>query len=192
MAKTIGKYFIAIVPEGEIQQHATELKEQLGVNFNLKYALKSPAHVTLKMPFNWNEAKEEKLNGLLKSFCENREAFKLRYSGFDRFGRRVIFINVKEAPALFALQLALSKYCKTDLNLVEELSDRAYHPHMTLAFKDIKTAQFDVYWDFIKKQKIEARQEITDIALLKRIEGKWVVVSRFELGGKIRKWTDDR
>lgn len=183
MAKSIGKYFIAIVPEGEIQQNATELKLKLKENFNLKYALKSPAHITLKMPFNWNEAKEDKLNGHLKSFFDKVKPFDLRYSGFDRFGRRVIFIKTKEEPALFSLQLALSKYCKTDLKLVEELSDRAYHPHMTLAFKDLKPTQFDAYWDFIKKQKFDAKQEVKDIALLKKIEGRWVVVSRFKLNG---------
>ena len=183
MAKSIGKYFIAIVPEGEIQQKATYLKLMLKEDFNLKYALKSPAHVTLKMPFNWNEAKEDKLNGLLKTFSEKIMPFYLNYRGFDRFGRRVIFIKPKEEPALFSLQLALSKYCKTDLKLVEELSDRAYHPHMTLAFKDLKPAQFEAYWDFIKKQKFEAKQEVKDIALLKRVEGRWLVVRRFQLSG---------
>ncbi|MCH6199822.1 2'-5' RNA ligase family protein [Aquiflexum sp. LQ15W] len=183
MAKSIGKYFIAIVPEGEIQQNATELKLKLKENFNLKYALKSPAHITLKMPFNWNEAKEDRLNGLLKSFFDKVKAFDLKYSGFDRFGRRVIFIKTKEEPALFSLQLMLSKFCKTDLKLVEELSDRAYHPHMTLAFKDLKATQFDTYWDFIKKQKFDAKQEVKDIALLKRLEGRWVVLSKFHLNG---------
>jgi 2'-5' RNA ligase len=181
MAKSIGKYFIAIVPEGEIQQNATELKLKLKENFNLKYALKSPAHITLKMPFHWNEAKEDRLNGLLESFFEKIKAFDLKYSGFDRFGRRVIFIKTKEEPALFSLQLKLSKFCKTDLKLVEELSDRAYHPHMTLAFKDLKATQFDTYWDFIKKQKFDAKQEVKDIALLKRSEGRWVVMSKFQL-----------
>lgn len=181
MAKSIGKYFIAIVPEGEIQQNSTELKLKLKENFNLKYALKSPSHITLKMPFNWNEAKEDKLNGLLNSFFDKIKPFDLRYSGFDRFGKRVIFIKVKEDPSLSSLQIGLSKYCKTDLKLVEELSDRAYHPHMTLAFKDIKATQFDLYWDFIKKQKFEARQKVKDIALLKRVDGRWIVVSRFQL-----------
>jgi 2'-5' RNA ligase len=183
MAKSIGKYFIAIVPEGEIQQYATELKLKLKENFNLKYALKSPAHITLKMPFNWNEAKEDKLNGLLESFFDKISPFDLRYSGFDRCGRRVIFIKTKEDPALLSLQLMLSKFCKTDLKLVEELSDRAYHPHMTLAFKDLKPTQFEAYWDFTKKQKFDANQEVRDIALLKRLEGRWVVVNRFQLNG---------
>jgi 2'-5' RNA ligase len=182
MAKSIGKYFIAIVPEGDIQQKATDLKLLLKEQFNLKYALKSPAHVTLKMPFNWNEAKESKLIDLLTGFCQEQQPFQLKFSGFDKFGKRVIFINVKEDQALSSLQIGLSKFCKTNLNLVEELSDRAYHPHMTLAFKDLKEIRFGEYWDFIKKQRFEKKMDVKDIALLKRTEGRWMVIKRIMLG----------
>jgi 2'-5' RNA ligase len=181
MAKSIGKYFIAIVPEGEIQENATQLKLMLKQEFNIKYALKSPSHVTLKMPFSWNEAKEDKLKGLLKSFFEDIEPFEISYSGFDRFGKRVIFVKIKEEPALFSLQHSLSQYCKRELKLVVELSDKAYHPHMTLAFKDIKPAQFDTYWSFIKKQRFYASESVKNVALLKRIEGSWEVMCRFDL-----------
>lgn len=183
MAKSIGKYFLAIVPEGDIQQKATDLKLLIKEEFNLKYALKSPAHVTLKMPFNWNEAKESKLKDLIFNFCLTQNPFQVKFSGFDKFGKRVIFVKVKEEPALFSLQISLSKYCKTDLNLIEELSDRAYHPHMTLAFKDLKESLFFDYWDFMKKQKFESILDVKDIALLKKVEGKWKVLSRFQLLG---------
>jgi 2'-5' RNA ligase len=183
MAKSIGKYFLAIVPEGDIQEKATELKLLLKENFNLKYALKSPAHVTLKMPFNWNEAKEDKLKGFLREFFEKMKPFLLHYKSFDRFGKRVIFIKVKDEPELTMLQSELSGFCKKGLKLTQELSDNAYHPHMTLAFKDIKATQFATYWDFIKKQQFEAKQEVKDVGLLKRIEGRWVVVGRFSLAG---------
>ena len=181
MAKSIGKYFIAIVPQGEIQEKATDIKLQLKEKFNLKYALKSPAHITLKMPFNWNESKESKLVELIAGFCDKRLPFELRLSGFDRFGKRVIFIKVKETPILEELQLQLSKYCKTELKLVEELSDRAYHPHMTLAFKDLKEIRFGEYWDFIKQQKFEANINVSDLALLKRTDGRWQVIQRIPL-----------
>lgn len=183
MAKSIGKYFVAIVPESDIQQDAINLKLLLKENFNLKYALKSPAHVTLKMPFNWNEAKEDKLIGLLKSFFEKIEPFEVRYSGFDRFGNRVIFVKIKEEPTLYSIQNSLSEYFKRELKLVVELSDKAYHPHLTLAFKDIKTTQFDTYWSFIKKQTFDASETIRTVALLKRKEGRWEVLKRFEMLG---------
>ncbi|WP_194973545.1 2'-5' RNA ligase family protein [Aquiflexum lacus] len=182
MAYTQAKYFLAIVPEGLVQLQATALKNLMKEKFNLKYALKSPAHITLKMPFLWNENKEEKLGDLLAGFCRSIEPFSLNLNGFDKFGKRVIFIHVKKNQDLTDIQLLLSKFCKTELKLVEELSDRAYHPHMTIAFKDIKPKLFDAYWAFIKTQTFKEKLEVNDIALLKKVEGRWEVVRRFDLG----------
>lgn len=181
MANTPAKYFIAIVPDGTVQLYATTLKNLMKDKFNLKYALKSPAHITLKMPFLWNENKEEKLGQILEGFCKSIETFKLDLNGFDKFGNRVIFINVKKNQYLAEIQLLLSKFCKTELKLAEELSDSAYHPHMTIAFKDIKPKLFDEYWAFIKTQTFKEKLEVNDIALLKKVEGRWEVVRRFDL-----------
>ncbi|WP_373522014.1 2'-5' RNA ligase family protein [Aquiflexum sp.] len=182
MANTPAKYFIAIVPEGPVQVQATALKDLMKEKFNLKYALKSPSHITLKMPFSWNENKEGNLGGMLEGFFKTIEPFNIDLNGFDKFGNRVIFINVKKNQYLTDMQLSLSKFCKTDLKLVEELSDRAYHAHMTIAFKDIKPKLFDEYWEFIKTQTLKEKLEVNDIALLKKVEGRWEVVRRFDLG----------
>jgi 2'-5' RNA ligase len=64
---------------------------------------------------------------------------------------------------------------------VEELSDRAYHPHMTLAFKDLKEIRFGEYWDFIKKQRFEGEMELKNLAVLKRSDGYWKVLVRIPL-----------
>ncbi len=187
MAKTIGKYFIAIVPEGDIQSEAKALKLEMQKRFNLKYALKSPAHITLKMPFNWNENKEEVLIHKLDGFFKNFQPLVLELCNLGRFGKRVIFINVTESEILHSLQTALKQYCKTNLNLVTELSDSAYHPHMTVAFKDIKEKRFQEYWDFAQTLKFDKSLQVQKIALLKRIEGRWKVIFSFVLNnGEIK------
>lgn len=184
MAKILAKYFIAIVPEGTIQASATDLKLDMKQRFNLKYALKSPAHVTVKMPFSWNEKKEEKLVQKLTEFVQSHTPFEIHFHDFDRFGRRVIFVKVSESAQLKKLQSALSKFCKMELKQVEELSDKAYHPHMTIAFKDVKAKDFETYWEYIKRKKFRHSYEVKDIALLKRVEGRWEVLARFGLEGK--------
>ncbi|SMD42152.1 2'-5' RNA ligase [Aquiflexum balticum DSM 16537] len=182
MGNSPAKYFIAIVPEGKIQTQATDLKNLMKEKFNLKYALKSPAHITLKMPFLWNENKEDILGQKLEEYFTAHKAFNLILKGFDRFGRRVIFIHVKENTELTALQLSLSKFCKMELKLVEELSDRAYHPHMTIAFKDVKPKLFDEYWEFVKTQKFKEDYSVNNVALLKKVDGRWEVLQRFDFG----------
>lgn len=181
MAKTLAKYFIALVPEGDIQEEATWLKLLMKDKFNLKYALKSPAHVTIKMPFSWNEHKEDKLMDKLSQFFNPFPSFDLDFKGIDKFGRRVLFIKVYAPNALMLMQEALKKFSRTDLHLVEELSDKAFHPHMTIAFKDTKPARFEEYWEFLQTQKFKKNYQVKDVALLKKAEGRWVVIQRFPL-----------
>lgn len=183
MAKIFGKYFIAVVPLGDVQNDATRVKEELKEVFGLKYALKSPAHVTLKMPFSWNEAKEEDLIEMVGGFLNQKIGFSLGFDGFGRFGKRVIFIKSKPNNLLNVLQSELADYCKRELNLVKELSDFNYTPHMTVAFKDIKEKQFDEYWQFIKSKKFKGRFDVKSLSILKRVEGKWVVLSDIPLEG---------
>lgn len=181
MGKTMTKYFVAYVPEGEIQEEATKLKLEMYEAFNLKYALKSPSHVTLKMPFSWNEAKEEKLIQKLKVFFDGIHTFPLAFQGFGKFGRRVIYINVESSTELSKMQKKFSSYCKTELNQVEELSDKAFRPHMTIAYKDTKENRFEEYWDFISQKKFSKEVVVHKIALLKRVERKWQVIHFFVL-----------
>jgi 2'-5' RNA ligase len=181
MAKQLAKYFIAVVPEGNIQKEVTDLKNQLMEHFGLKYSLKSPAHVTLKMPFSWDEKKEDKLFEKLETFISAQAPFVVQTKGFDRFGRRVLFVKILKSHSLQALQKALSKFCKQELKLVEELSDRNYHPHMTVAFKDVKEKDFELYEDFVKEIKMAYEIPVNQLALLKKIEEIWIVIKRFEI-----------
>lgn len=181
MATQPAKYFIALVPEGKIQAETTSLKEEMKNLFNVKYALKSPAHVTVKMPFVYNELKEQRLIHKLEKFIANYSPFELEFDGFDRFGRRVIFIDVKSSSSLQNFQSDLGKFCKLELKLVNELSDRAFHPHMTIAFKDVKAKLFDLYWNHVKQKEFYAKYPVKDVALLKRTGGRWEVIHRFIL-----------
>lgn len=181
MATIPAKYFIALVPEGKIQEDATALKEEMKTLFNLKYSLKSPAHITLKMPFIWNENKESALIYKLQKFFEGHEMFELQLKGFGRFSNRVIFVDVRPSRPLTNLQESLGKFCKLELKLNNELSDRAFHPHMTISFKDVKPKNFDLYWKHILSKEFDADYPVQQAALLKRIEGRWEVIAVFTL-----------
>ncbi len=181
MAKNIGKYYLAVVPDGEVQSAATDIKLMFKENFNVKYALKSPAHVTVKMPFNYNESKEGELIGKLQIFFQDYAPFPLSFNNLDRFGRRVVYIRVGTSEPLTHIQSELGKFAKTKLNQVIELSDKNFHPHMTVAYKDTKPTKFEEYWEFAKKLKFVHSIDVTSIALLKRLDGRWEVIHMFEL-----------
>lgn len=179
--KVMQKYFLAIVPEGQIQELATSLKLELKEQMNIKYALKSPAHITLKMPFNFNEAKEGVLIEKLSSFLSKKENFKIQVKGTRTFGRRVIFWKIEADSKLYELQESLKSFCKRELNLVDELSDRNFHPHMTIAFKDVKERDFDQVKAIVTDRSIDLPLQVFSVELLKRIDRRWEVVYSFPL-----------
>ncbi|MCH7401601.1 2'-5' RNA ligase family protein [Belliella kenyensis] len=173
MAKIIGKYFIAWIPSSEVIAKVDSIKNSLKDNFGLKYALKSPPHITLKMPFSWNEAKEHLLIQNLQKFLSHENDFTLDLDGFGKFGKRVIFIKVSRSEELVQLQSRLVQHCKQELKLVKELSDSNYHPHMTIAFKDLKTRAFEEYWNYVCKLTFCQQNQTGKIVLLKKIENSW-------------------
>jgi 2'-5' RNA ligase len=182
MAKMLCKYFIAVVPEGEVQFEATMLKMGLRDTFGIRYGLRSPAHVTLKMPFLHNEKKESELKINLKRFFETKIPFELHFKGVDTFGKRVIFIRVTKNHRLSKIQGELIMHCKLTLKHELELSDRSYTPHMTLAFNDIKETQFKSCLDYARDISMDKKYLVKDVALLKKDGGKWAVLERFPLG----------
>lgn len=177
------KYFLAIVPEGELQDRLTAIKLELKEEFNIKYALKSPAHITLKMPFTYNEAKEDFLIEKLQSFAMNFLPFDLGIGGVDTFGDRVIFIKVEESLELINLQKKLREFSKKELKLVEELSDRNFHPHMTMAFKDLKKTPRQNIIEVVERKPISEKIVISQFFLLKRAEGRWNIHQTIDLKG---------
>lgn len=172
--KVMQKYFLALVPEGKIQDEATSLKYGIRDRFNVKYALKSPAHITVKMPFSYNEAKEELLLAKLQQFSQGYTPMKIQLDGVDTFGQRVIYLGVSPNPELMVFQRGLKLFCKRELNLVDELSDRNYCPHITIAFKDLKKSNFQEVQEYVKAREIQGDFEAKQLCLLKRESGRWV------------------
>lgn len=182
MAKKVEKYFIALVPDGRVQDLATSVKEVLKERFGTKYALKSPAHITVKMPFLWNENKEQELAGVLSRFASDYAPFPLILKGFGHFRQRVIFINVLPQRRLDELQAALGQLAKAKLKLEIELSDQNFRPHMTVAYNDLKKRDFQDCLDLVQSLGFDKTFQVEDLALLKKLNGRWEVVARFPLG----------
>jgi 2'-5' RNA ligase len=178
MPKPLGKYFLALVPQGEVFEKSEHIKTELQDRFNLKYARRSPSHITLKMPFTYNEAKEDKLISKLCAFSSARQSFPVQVNGIGRFGSRVIFVKVRPSPPLLEVQQELSQFCKTGLKLDQELSDRNFTPHMTVAFKDLKKGRFWEYFGVAKELAFSGEFLADGLTLLKREGGRWVNIEK--------------
>tara|TARA_R110002051_G_scaffold192151_1_gene260724 strand:+ start:1042 stop:1587 length:546 start_codon:yes stop_codon:yes gene_type:complete len=180
--KVMQKYFLAFVPEGEYQERVTSLKLEIRDLYHAKYALKSPGHITVKMPFVYNEAKEDKLLTKLGDFASAFNPMKMEIKGVKTFGKRVIYLGVEAGQDLYDFQNELKTFCKRELNLVDELSDRNYHPHMTIAFKDIKKDQFQNILQHSAKVSLNQELFEKNLVLLKRVNGVWITYKKLNFG----------
>lgn len=179
---SISKYFIALVPPSPIREQAQQWKEYFKVEFNSKAALNSPPHITLHMPFEWKSSKENILLEQLAAFAQTQKKFDVELKNFGCFAPRVIFIQVTESRELKTLQSGLARFCKTKLNLFNaNRLDQPYHPHLTLAFRDLKKTNFPKAWAFVKDLNFHARFPCSELVLLKHDGNGWQPSKTFEL-----------
>lgn len=181
--KGMGKYFIGLLPPPAVESEFNKLKQGIASQFQVKYALQSPAHLTLKMPFRYKEAKERELGIRLTTLLEIQEPFYLQFIGIGYFGNRNIYQKVAPSKSLLSLQASLRSFCKRSLHLVEELSDRNFQPHLTLAYKDLKPGNFEEILAYAKKNEVKGEFLVAQAYLLKKVESRWKVIVPLVFGG---------
>lgn len=173
------KYFIAIVPPDPLLSSIQEIKQAIFGDYGTKGALRSPGHITLHMPFSWEEEKEEKLIAELSAFTFHAPV-QIQLKDYACFEPRVVFINVLENASLEALQHALVKHVKQKLQLFNQSDDmRGFHPHVTVAFRDLKKPVFYQLWEKYKTEHFAAEFECSSLCLLKHNNQRWDVYREF-------------
>lgn len=180
--KSEQRYFLAIIPPEPVYSEALRLKHYFKDQYNSKAALNSPPHITLHMPFAWKENKEADLITRLEVFSREQNSFEVRLTNFSAFEPRVMFIDVVKEDKLEALQKRLKRFCKAELNLFNaDYRELAFHPHLTLAFRDLKKPEFYKAWDDFKERKFDATFNVTSIALLKQDGKEWKILKNLFL-----------
>lgn len=175
-------YFIAFIPPAPIYDQALEQKLYFKEKYNSKASLNSPPHITLHMPFRWKEAKEAELSEKIETFVKNFDPIKVCLDNFSSFAPRVIFMNVVKSEALDFFQKSIHKFCKKELNLFNaNYKEQPFHPHLTLAFRDLKKPNFKLAWEEFQNKEYKAEFIADKITLLKHTGKIWQVFKEFSL-----------
>ena len=175
-------YFLGVLPSKDISREVLAFKKYAAQHFRTSRALHSPAHITLFPPFFWEDKRLEDLNKALQAFAAGEAPFELHLNGFDCFRPRVIFIRIVPNPALNDLQARLLKALESSVQLVND-DKRPYHPHLTVAFKDLYKKVFPEAWAHFSAIPFERQFPVKDIALLRHQDGYWEVAERYFFRG---------
>jgi len=178
---TMNMYFIAIVCPPEIDEHILAWKMWMKEKYDCQVALRSPAHITLVPPFWMRPDLEDDLKTSLAKFSTSKSAIGIRLNNFSYFKPRVIFVDVDQNKMLADLRLALCGFLMSENKFPLEKEDRPFHPHVTIATRDLYKKSFYDAWDHFKEKKYKAEWTADGVSLMRHNKKNWEVIITFQL-----------
>lgn len=170
-------YFVAIVCPPPLNEKVLQFKNWMKDQFGCVAALKSPAHITLIPPFWLDDAGESELLQVLQSFTSDVDELLIQTAGFSHFRKGVLFIAVKDNPDMEQLKKQAETHFVQSFDKLIKQEDRPFHPHITIANRDMKLAHFEKAWEHFSTKKFDETFLVKTISLLKLNPGKWNVIS---------------
>jgi 2'-5' RNA ligase len=168
-------YFIAVVLPAHLNEKVLAWKHRMQETYGCNVGLKSPAHITIAPPFWMEEEKEPALTNDMLRLARDVPAFTLATDGFSAFRPRTIFVAVQESRALQALKKAADSFFRpSDYKM--KLENRPFHPHITIATRDLHKKDFAEAWPFFQQQEFRETFAATGLSLLKHNGRMWDVV----------------
>lgn len=165
-------YYIAILAPGDINEKLLEWKKFMRDHFNCKAALKSPAHITLIIPF-WMEGDDQPaLENALKTYCDTQRKFDILLSNFNSFKPRVIYVDVMRSGQLAQLRNDLEAFLAKRKFPVKK-SNNEFHPHITIATRDLRKKDFAEAWKHFENKQYEAYFTATGLTIMKHSGTAW-------------------
>jgi 2'-5' RNA ligase len=167
-------YFIALLVPPPLDEQIRALQQELRNRFGCRAAFRSPPHITLHMPFKWQAKKEQVLTAALQRFAAPQQAVHITLQNFGSFPPRVIFVQVGKTPELDAMHSRLTAFCRQELKLTDATwRNGPFHPHVTLAFRDLKKKDFAEAWQEFQHREFGASFMARSISLLQHNGHEW-------------------
>lgn len=174
-------YFIALIPPEKLREQIQQLKLEVADKFKSSHSLNAPPHITLVSPFRISENQVSGLQSILEVYTQGNQPFQVDLKGYATFPPRVIFIDVNKSDELQQFQKKLEEMIRADDAFGYNYHERPFHPHITLAFKDLSKENFYKAWDEFKDRDLEESFVADHVYLLKHNGEIWEVYSEYSL-----------
>jgi 2'-5' RNA ligase len=174
-------YYLAVVAPAAVNEKVRSFKQWMYEQFGCKAAMKSPAHITLLAPFKLAADREQHLLEILKSFSSPIAEWYATMDGFSHFGDRVLFIHVESNPGLLQLRNTSEEHFQKALGNLIKKDERPFHPHVTIANRDMEPEHFEKAWAYFSPQSFQAQFRGHTISLLRLDNGRWSIIAEKSL-----------
>jgi 2'-5' RNA ligase len=178
-------YFIAILLPGDISAEITAFKQEVADVYNSKKALRVMPHITLKAPFTVNSNEGETVLKWFTNIKTDAEPFGVKLDGFGAFDNAknpVIFVKPEASNEMAVLQKQVIAAFKNQFpGIPVHFHEEEFHPHITIAYRDLEYAEFEKAWTAFKDREYKAGFVVSDFSLLKHNGERWELVYVFKL-----------
>lgn len=168
-------YFVAIVLPPELDAKALLYKRHMAEKYGCKVGLKSPAHITLIPPFWMGEEKEPVLLLDVQAVAQTASSFAAKTAGFSSFPPRTLFVAVEPNEALQTLKQKIDE-CFGATAYGVRPDPRPFHPHVTIATRDIRKKDFWEAWEVLKAKEFAQTFTADALSVLRHNGARWDVI----------------
>ena len=173
--QTSKMYFLAIVLPAPFDEKLRRYKKWMQEKWSCNVGLKSPAHITIIPPFWMPEEKEEALREDMEKLAGQVPPFVLTTDNFSAFRPRTIFVAVQPNAVLSQLKkLSADAFHPLDYGL--KIETRPFHPHVTIATRDLHKKDFAEAWPYFEKETCIETLPVDGLSLLRHNSRTWDVV----------------
>lgn len=168
-------HYIAIMAPDRIDDQVRRHKLFMQEKFQCRAALKSAAHITLVPPFHLKEEDSFQIRSMLDRIAAAQFPFDVSLNGYDHFGKHVIFVKVIAPAQLAALQEQLAYSFQQIVPGSNSNRSRTFHPHITIANRDLKPSDFNAAWDYCMQHPFHDNFRSDAIHLLQLQQSRWEI-----------------
>ncbi len=169
-------YYLALVAPAEINRQVLVWKNRMKDLYGCVIALRSPAHITLIPPFWMKEDLEENIESAIGIFSKHQEPVVITLKDFSCFKPSVIFVDVLPNEKLQKLKSDLECFLLKADQFPVKKNDRIFHPHITIATRDLFKKQFEEAWEYFENKTYTAQWKPGGISLLRHNKKNWDVI----------------
>jgi 2'-5' RNA ligase len=135
-----------ILLDGEIYNFMRKMELLLSDRFKIQKGLRQPPHITVKPPFIVTDVAA--YQAYLDELCKKIEPFEIELAGFNSFGKKVIYLDVKKNRRLDEIYQIIFHDIQSKLDPEVKRDDMIFHA--TLAYDDLDNKSFTEAYEYLK------------------------------------------
>lgn len=173
-------YFVAISIPEPISSEIRIFQQEMAEQFESSRQLKIPVHITLIPPFRFI-SDDDVIKGFEKATSKLIFRSDIELNGFNQFREKVLFVSIEQNEELDETRSKIFERITDELSLQWPDYTSNFHPHITIANRDLSYKAFQKAWPIFRERTFSRRFNNIEIVLYKHVKGKWHQLSNIVL-----------